>query len=304
MSAPENDISSLQQEKLTAEQRDAARTLREKAEIEEVYPDMCGGKILDMRRVYYPVAKLKMRVSERSFDDFNAVQLTVLRFFSLNFSDEVIAKTMGLSVNYIKKVKRLLVAWGQIDAGGVTETGIESLKEGRKICEVNTWQEFLADGVTGRILLPDRKLDKYGLIQKRNIAARVPILGTVEYVDEEVLVAQIRGDGINSFIEKHSDAFHVNAVSIDDVYCEEILFADSFLVSLDGTEEPVVFSMFVRPRGKGSKKGRLSEWHPLSAPGGQIRADYGIGDEVPVTEDVVSKEILDVYLKILEEESE
>ena len=85
--------------------------------------------------VFYPVAFVDVEAEERSVEDFDAVQLTILKFFAMGLGGEDIAALTGLTTEYIAQIKNLLVnVYGHIATDGtITPLGIESIQREKNV---------------------------------------------------------------------------------------------------------------------------------------------------------------------------
>ncbi len=129
-------------------------------------PDFEITKFRYVTPVAYPIAFIEIEALERTLEDFPVVEKTVLRLISYHFLEpSIIAKVMGLTESYIRKIIKLLLAYGQIDRNGITASGLQSLQQNASI-KINTVkQKIQVDGLTAnpidiRNFISDQVLNK------------------------------------------------------------------------------------------------------------------------------------------------
>lgn len=104
----------------------------------------------------YPIVFVEVEVLERTMEDFPLVEKTVLKFIKDGiFDPAVIARTLGLTESYIRKIIKLLYGYGHINNNGITPLGAESIRQDASIKMNTVRQRIQVDGVTAEPI--DRK---------------------------------------------------------------------------------------------------------------------------------------------------
>lgn len=202
---------------------------------------------------YYPIVRLEMKLLEYSFEDFNAVELSILRFFSCGITTaEGISKWMGLdSSRYIDERLALLQAEGLIDKakGTVTKLGLDSLKVGMKKKLHDTAQVFQADGVTGILIPKESQIRDMHLVERERTARLFPIIAHTEEIAVRNISDAIKGeDKIQNYKRYRKSILHVNVEDIIDIKLRDIKYAKAFLVWCDDFGNvPLVFLPYFKP---------------------------------------------------------
>lgn len=238
--------------------------------------------------VYYPIAILEINLDEVSFEDFEAVQLAVLRFYSLGIKDyNMIADLMGLSPNYVYRLLNLLRGYGHIDEAGITELGQKSLEVEKKITKAQVWQKFQVDALNGTLLKMSETVSDNVLNDKGDTSFIVGHLDYIDGISVDLIRMQIAGEDYKDYIKRDSDILSTNLLAINDVKCTDILYAKSFILGLKSAIEPLIFA-----KRYDSKKEKLSErftWLPFSVGDESIKARYGIEDQVGLSTETSSQ---------------
>lgn len=218
-------------------------------DILDEYPEIKKERINFFAPVYYPIAIVEMEVQEKSFEDFELVQISVLRMMAAGLTDiSVISKTMGLSAKYVSEMRKLLYGYGHIDENNrVTQTGMESLSIGQKVTEVNVVQRYQVDVYSGEILNLSEKINETSIDDLENTSFYVGHLESPEMLSRTRLIEQIRKanqDGEYRLYRKSYSPLNINATNIDpdSVRFVELQYAASYMLSVEGWSFPVVFS--------------------------------------------------------------
>ena len=114
------------------------------------YPKITYNYIERFAPIYYPIAMIEVDLNERSFEDFEAIQLIVLKLYALGLNTpEKIANAAGLNSNYVRRMLKVLAGYGHIADGKVTELGKESITKGKKIELKRTASRFQVNALNG-----------------------------------------------------------------------------------------------------------------------------------------------------------
>ena len=228
-----------------AQVRYDSRMLKKWLDLLEDFPSLSGlGAPRLCAAVYYPIALLKMRLSEHSFEDFDAVELSILRFCGAGVcTAEGICRWMGInSRRYVEERLALLCAEGLLQPGTYRPTplGLESLARGQKKQNYSTEQIFQADGVMG-ILLPrefQRRTDK---LLPRGETRSYPHLMHTDEIAEDAIRAAIQGENkVRAYKDYRKDILNVNVEQVQSIRFVELRYMLVLMVRFEGTA-PLVF---------------------------------------------------------------
>lgn len=221
--------------------------------------------------VYYPIALLKMRLSEHSFEDFDAVELSILRFCRAGVcTAEGICQWMGInSRRYVEEHLALLCAEGLLQPGTYhpTPLGLESLNLGQKKQSYSTEQIFQADGVMG-ILLPREFQKRTDKLISRSETRSYPHLMHTDEIAEDTIRAAIQGENkVRAYKDYRKDILNVNVEQVESIRFVELRYMLVLMVRFEGTA-PLVFL----PRYQREKRdaGRPFGDAPLYLPGSLV----------------------------------
>lgn len=214
-------------------------------QILNTYPALQDYTVESFTLFYYPVAIMEMALNERSIEDFEAVQLPVLRMVGLGFSSpRVIAETLCLTEDYVNRVLQLLAGYGLLNSqGGLTELGQKSCNARRRITMIQTTQAFQMDPLSGKLLTLENVLSEHILVEPAQLNPHTPILRCGEGVAAELLTQQILGDRADAYIHHNPGVFHVNVEQILDARCLGITYAKSYLMKLTQRPAPLCFAL-------------------------------------------------------------
>lgn len=216
--------------------------------------------------VYYPIALLKMKLLEYSYEDFDAVEQAILRFCSVGVNTPAaLCRWMGLpSQRYVSERLALLTAENLLRGGQPTQLGKDSLAEGRKKQLHDGEQIFQADGILG-LLLPKEFQKQLDHLKARGETRHFPHLMHSDAIAEETIRASIQGqDKLRAYKEYRKDILNVNVEQVQSVRFHELRYMLVLLVQFKGTGAPLVFlPRYQRDRQAG---GRFYSDAPLFVP--------------------------------------
>lgn len=202
------------------------------------------GALRALSTVYYPVALLRMQLEEYNFEDFSAVEQSLLRFYGCGVTDaESLCRWMALpSVRYVRERLALLTAEGLIGGGKLTELGEESLRINQKKKLFDTEQTFQADAVTGLLLPKEYQADDRHLIDRRYTQSTIPHLAHSESIALETIRRAIEGpEKIRSYKRYRKSILNVNVGQIRSIHVQEIKYIEALLVWPECSASPLVF---------------------------------------------------------------
>ncbi len=211
-------------------------------------------QVLLFSQVYYPVAILEIEMEEATFEDFDFVPMTVLRFVRAGVTEaEEIAALTGLSAGYVTKVLDLLMGYGFLEAAGITPLGRESLKQNRRITRTRVKQRFQADALTGDLLRLGEQAADANLREREYLKGDVPILPHLEGVTEESVREQLENTDLKRYQKYQGDILNANAEEIDSVTCVGLEYTEGYLVVLAGLTLPLLITRQYDPSFKDRK---------------------------------------------------
>lgn len=215
--------------------------------------------------VYYPIALLKMRLEEYSYEDFDAVELSLLRFCSVGIhAPNKLCQWMGLpSQRYVSERLSILTAEGLLSNGQLTSLGQDSLQLGKKKQLYDTEQLFQADGILG-LLLPkeyQRWIDQ--LESREQTKKAYPHLMHSDGIAIDSIRSAIQGpEKIRNYKRYRKSVLNVNVEQVQDVRFSELRYLKVLLIKLQGIDVPLVFL----PHRKAKKDNRTQSSAPLYLP--------------------------------------
>lgn len=209
------------------------------------FPEVSAlGPLRALSTVYYPVALLRMRLEEYSFEDFNAVEQSLLRFYSCGITrPEDLCRWMALpSVRYVRERLALLTAEGLIRGGTLTPLGEESLQLNQKKKLFDTEQIFQADAVTGLLLPKEYQADDRHLIDRTRTQSSIPHLAHSESIALETIRQAIQGpEKIRSYKRYRKSILNVNVKDVQDIQVREIQYIEALMAWPACSPAPLAF---------------------------------------------------------------
>lgn len=259
----------------------------------EEYPQIGPSSIELFSDVYYPIAILEMELTETTFEDFDLVPLTVLKFMSAGvLSADEIAGIMGLSKNYVQKIIDLLMGYGYIDASGLTSVGKESLKQEKKITRYTVKQRFHADAITGDLLKLGEQPSEADMEGKDTTYWRIPYIPHLEGISEEVINKQLQTD-LTRYKRYQGSVLNANTDEIKDIICVGLEYTRAYLVKLQGIKSPFIFSNQYDPTK--IKYSERFKWQPMRMPDEKAYSEYGFSREIECYTPEALKTINELY---------
>lgn len=257
-------------------------------------PQIVPGRIELFSEVYYPIAILEIEMTETTFEDFDLVPLSVLKFIKAGLrTSEEIAELMGLSSNYVQKIMDLLMGYGYIDFNGLTEVGKESLKVEKKVIHAAVRQRFQADAVTGDLLKIGEQPFEADLQGRENTFGVIPHMPHMEGISVEAINEQIKGSDLTRYKHYQGDILHANVDAIKDVVCIGLEYIRAYLVKMQGIDIPFIISY----RYDSEKKGfhERFRWQPMRMPNEKAYSEYGFSRDIACYTEEAIKTIQSLY---------
>lgn len=252
--------------------------------------------------IYYPIAILEMNLDEVTFEDFEAVQLAILRFVSLRQADPtIISDLMGLSSSYVAKVLNLLEVYGHVNDNGITALGIKSLKEEKKIIKSKVWQKFQVDALNGQLITINKTVLENTLNDKNETEIIIGHLNYLDRISVESINEQLQNQDYSNFIKNKYGILNRNVLGINDAKCIEVKYAKCYMLKLVGNNDPIVFANRVNVNKKESKD--KYGWQPFSVSDEQIKIRYGFEDEICISTQI-AVEYVNSLIELVNERAE
>lgn len=245
-------------------------------QIRRHYPKITPESIRFAAMVFYPVALVEVIAWEKSVEDFDSVQLMILRFISLGMGQEEIAELTGLTPAYIAKIKELLYGYGHITpAGTITDLGRESIEydhgNGKKVEYKESKRHVQLDALSLSMIPYEKSVDETTFYEKSLAHGyQVGVISYPEGIDAQTLETQLKEIDYQEITGARD--IHVNIVSISEMRCLKLRYAISCMLCLDGSNTPIVFG-----RRKGQKKASTL-WIPFGIESEHVRQCYGFDD--------------------------
>lgn len=260
----------------------------------EENPQIVPSRIELFSEVYYPIAILEMEMTETTFEDFDLIPLTVLRFIKAGvLTADRIAGIMGLSKNYVQKILDLLMGYGYIDASGLTSIGKESLRLEKKISQYSVKQRFQADAITGDLLKLGEQPSEAYLGGKDTTYWVIPHMPHIEGISVDEINRQLLHTDLTEYKRYQGSILNANADDIKDIVCIGLEYTKAYLVKMQGIESPFIFSYKYDPSQKEFKE--RFRWQPMRMPDEKAYSEYGFGREIECYSPEALKTINELY---------
>lgn len=264
------------------------------------YPKLPGYRIEKFLPVYYPIANIKLFMTEQTFEDLETVQLTVMKLISMGInSAEVISKTLGLSNTYILRLLKLLEGYGFIDAGNLTDLGKQSLQKEKKIQVNEVWQNFQIDALGGNLLRVNELISSDDYADEKMATRNVEVLDFSKGIKTQSIISTILNDPIQ-YINNGEGILNTNVIEIKKAEVIDVQYAVGYLLKLRGFKDVVVFAQRFDPNAKNINE-RYS-WMPFSIGSREWITQYGFEDYIPIKNGECEQYINEIMLLIAEKE--
>ena len=257
-------------------------------EILETYPAIRPETVTFAAMVFYPLALIEVETQEKSFEDFEKIELLLLRFIQQGAGEKEISALMGLSLDYIRPLTRLLRGYGHIDGEGhLTQLGEEAVQAEHKI-QLQTGRQKVQLDVLNLALLPwKRQVDNYVLYERREASTwNTGVLSGPKTLDAKIIEERLKEQGYDGdFLQKARHVLHTNLEAITDIKCLELKYARSCMLLLDGITDPIVFGHH-RVSDEHELYGTRSYvWLPFSVSTEELRQQYNFPSDTLVCAD-------------------
>lgn len=237
-------------------------------------PHIVPGRIELFTEVYYPIAVLEIEMKETTFENFDLIPLSVMKFVDAGVRDpEGIAGLMGLSPGYVQKVLDLLMGYGYLCEDGLTELGQYSLQMEQKISQNTVKQKFQADALTGDLLRSGQQLMDIDLLGKDRTIREIAHMPHIEGISLEDLNRQFREGNLMDYKKYRGEILNANVEEIVDVRCAELQYVKAYLVKMQSIPVP-----FIITNQYDASKEEFQErfaWQPVRVPDVRAYTEYG-----------------------------
>lgn len=242
-------------------------------------PQIVTSRIELFSEVYYPIAVLEIDMTETTFEDFDLVPLSVLKFISAGIvAAGEIADLMGLSASYVQKIIDLLMGYGYVDSDGLTTIGVQALKIEKKVAHSAVKQRFQADAITGDLLRIGEQPFEADLQGREKTFFAIPHMPHIEGISVDEINRQLAETDLTRYKHYQGDVLNANLDTINSVECVGLEYIRAYMVKMQGIDSPFVFSY----RYDSSKKGfnERFRWQPMRMPCERAYTEYGFSKEI------------------------
>ena len=234
---------------------------------------------------YYPAASLAVEFTEKTFENLDTVPSFVLRLAQAGIrNDAKIAEMLGLSLNYVRGVLKMLAANGQIQMGEhdvikIQETGKESLKTNNSIRQFHASSVFTLDALNLRLIDLEERLHS-GNVRNLKYLRKQMIITPAEGIDSRQLEKDLMADG-DRFLKDNESLLHVNVVSVEDISFLEMKYADALAMHLRKEDAWLIFCRRNPLNTDRRKKKAVFVPMPFSVPDSSLIERYGLDQFLP-----------------------
>ena len=192
----------------------------------KTYPTLSVADIDAFIPVYFPIALVEIDTVEESFEDFEVIELTVLKLVSLGVeTSHEISELLAIDEKYVKRVLKLLIGYGHIKNNKITEIGLRSLERGQKIEKKAGKQIFQVNALNGTIMKFEDVISERQLDDREHTRFRVAHMMNMMGVKTQSLIDQLKtGDNYMNFVNSGKNEI-VNLVGIQDIQLKEKQYA-------------------------------------------------------------------------------
>lgn len=237
-------------------------------------PQIVPARIELFTEVYYPIAILEIEMKETTFENFDLIPLSMMKFVDAGIRDAAgIAALMGLGPGYVQKVLDLLMGYGYLEAQGLTDLGRQSLEMERKISQNTVKQKFQADALTGDLLRVGQQLMDIDLISKERTASGIAHMPHIEGISMDDLNRQFREGNLMDYKKYKGDILNANVEEISSVRCVDLQYVKAYLVKMQSIPVPFIITNQY-DASKESFQERFT-WQPVRVPDVRAYTEYG-----------------------------
>lgn len=267
----------------------------------KTYPYIELSNIESFVPVYFPIALVEIDTVEESFEDFEVIELTVLKLVSLGITNShEISQYLAIDEKYVHRMLKLLIGYGHIKDKKITEIGLRSLQTEQKIEKKAGKQIFQVNALNGTIMKLEDIISERQLDDKEQTKFRVAHMMNMGKVKTQELIDQLKsGDNYHNFRKSGQNEI-INLIDIRDVHLKEKQYAYSYVLKLNGYE-PIVLS-----KRYNIYKKNLDErykWVPLSVKDTSLRQYLNLSESIPSTTNL-ELDIINQTMQLLHSKTE
>lgn len=263
-------------------------------------PRIVPGRIELFTEVYYPIAILEIEMKETTFENFDLIPLSVLRFVDGGVRDaDGIAGIMGLSPGYVQKILDLLMGYGYLSEDGLTALGRRSLDLEQKISRNTVKQRFQADALTGELLRSGQQLLDIDLLGKDRTSGGIAHMPHIEGIFAEDLSRQFREGNLMDYKRYQGEILNANVEEITDIRCVELQYVKAYLVKLQSVPVPLIITNQYDASRKEFKE-RFA-WQPVRVPHESAYTEYGFDRSIELYRPEAVRAVRELYRLVCEQ---
>lgn len=257
-------------------------------------PQIVPGRIELFSEVYYPIALLEMEMTETTFEDFDLLPLSVLKFIGSEVTEsQEIADLMGLSRNYVQKIIDLLMGYGYVNENGLSELGKEALRIEKKVAHSAVRQRFQADAITGDLLKIGEQPSDADLQDGLNTFGVIPHIPHIEGISLDEINEQLRDEDLTKYKHYQGEILNANVDEIRNCICVDLEYVKAYLVKLQGIDSPFIIT-YRYDASKTEFKERF-RWLPMRLPTEKAYIEYGFSRDIQLYSEESLKTINALY---------
>lgn len=257
-------------------------------------PQIVISRIELFTEVYYPIAILEIEMNETTFEDFDLIPLSILRFVDAGVTTAgEIAGLMGLSPGYVQKLLDLLMGYGYLGGNGLTPLGAKSLEMEKKISRNKVRQKFQADALTGDLLHIGQQPMDIDLIGKDRTIRNIAHMPHIEGISMEYLNRQFREGKLTDYKKYRGDILNANVEQILRVECVDLQYVKAYLIKMQGVPVPFIITNQYDSSKKDFKE-RFA-WQPIRMPDPRAYSEYGFDRRIQCYSEESVKAVENLY---------
>ena len=246
-------------------------------EILEKYPEINEKDIMYCIPLYYPIGMIEVEMDEESFEDYDEIQIQILRLFALDICDvNMISRMLGLTSNYVSRLLTLLEGYGHIQDGRITSLGLRCLNEEHKIEYKTVFQKFQINALNGDFIKINEQICLNKLESGAQTNKNIIHMDYLDGVYRQNLISQINDKSYKQFILTRDDV-NVNVRNVGLIKLLEIKYVLSYMFVMKDKGKFICSSRY-------DVKNNLNRftWKPFSVSSLQLKNKYNIESDIPL----------------------
>ena len=230
----------------------AGKTPKSSINYKSLFKESCPELFQNQRGLEYfleflcPISIVEADVKELVVDEYDSVELLVLRLFNANIKDpNVISQLTGIEEALIQKIIASELIYGHIDTeGNIQPVGRQTLevnKDGDKVLQhalYDVKREIQIEALTGTVIKPGAELEhKYMRYYNEKVVPN--ILPNKTVVIDQTLAQEIQ-DNLKIYVEKNYFGEGNTIGAIKNLRTKELMYRQAFFVKIQGFCYPFV----------------------------------------------------------------